>query len=637
MDELRQNIAKLQSKRKVPDFRRLLEDSELQDFQDGGDRVLDDWDRRPESRRHHGTPTRTSNRDGVTMSQRTSTGNRSGATANQTDREPRHPREDGDLEPSRRDDKTLDRTPYSRTNRAAGEYNEVSQTRHVRAGDYAVRRPTTTGDREATSRMYVVSERSESDGKQPIEPSRELSENKCASTVDRKDQSDKKTPIVKLGSYNGTGILENHLAKFVNIAEYYQWTTRDRLFFLKSSLDGPATQLLLELTAGATEADVIQLLRNRFGCANQQERFRAELRTRRRRPGETVQDLFLDIVRLLSLSYPGQSGELYQSIGRDCFLEALEDPELRIRVLDQQPTTMEQALAIVCRMQAYSNTTSGSASASKTEEADRRRVKTVVAVTSPPQTVATYIDERRIAQLERTIADQQREIRQLKSNEAVASHYNVGMQWTPPTGVQQQQQPIQQSNVGWYPYQASNGPSNWQQQPAMMEMPNQSFQTATEMNGPEKRYWNRKQQNRQPRVDRETCRLCLTKGHWQNSCPLRLRQHTEMSNNTRTDTARTHIDETQQKTVGTIDGDCPSETFMSIIVNGVVMHGLIDTGCDHSVCGSAVLPPDIELKPTDIKLAAANGTNIFVRGITCLNFTVNGTEMYVNVLCHCSA
>src|SRR5208282_1879833 len=111
--------------------------------------------------------------------------------------------------------------------------------------------------------------------------------------------------------------------------------------------------------------------------------------------------------------YPGQSGELYQSIGRDCFLEALEDPELRIRVLDQQPTTMEQALAIVCRMQAYSNTTSGSASASKTEEADRRRVKTVVAVTSPPQTVATYIDERRIAQLERTIADQQREIRQL--------------------------------------------------------------------------------------------------------------------------------------------------------------------------------------------------------------------------------
>ena len=404
------------------------------------------------------------------------------------------------------------------------------------------------------------------------------------------------------------------------------------MFFLKSSLDGPATQLLLELTAGATEADVIQLLRNRFGCANQQERFRAELRTRRRRPGETVQDLFLDIVRLLSLSYPGQSGELYQSIGRDCFLEALEDPELRIRVLDQQPTTMEQALAIVCRMQAYSNTTSGSASASKTEEADRRRVKTVVAVTSPPQTVATYIDERRIAQLERTIADQQREIRQLKSNEAVASHYNVGMQWTPPTGVQQQQQPIQQSNVGWYPYQASNGPSNWQQQPAMMEMPEQSFQATNEMNGPGKRYGNRKQQNRQPRVDRETCRLCLTKGHWQNSCPLRLRQHTEMSNNTHTDTARTHIDETQQKTVGTIDGDCPSETFMSIIVNGVVMHGLIDTGCDHSVCGSAVLPPDIELKPTDIKLAAANGTNIFVRGITCLNFTVNGTEMYVNVL-----
>lgn len=146
---------------------------------------------------------------------------------------------------------------------------------------------------------------------------------------------------IKLGTYDGSTPLETHLAKLENCSEYYHWSKRDRLCHLKASLDGHAGQVLWGLGSDASEDDVIKLLRNRFGNVNQMERFRAELGTRRRKPGESIQAVYQDIRRLLALGFPGQSGELCEIIGRDAFLEALADPKLRIRVLDQQPATLE--------------------------------------------------------------------------------------------------------------------------------------------------------------------------------------------------------------------------------------------------------------------------------------------------------
>jgi len=49
------------------------------------------------------------------------------------------------------------------------------------------------------------------------------------------------------------------------------------------------------------------------------ERFKAEMSMRRRKPGESVQELHNKIRRLLALSFPGESGVLYDIIGRDAF------------------------------------------------------------------------------------------------------------------------------------------------------------------------------------------------------------------------------------------------------------------------------------------------------------------------------
>ena len=110
----------------------------------------------------------------------------------------------------------------------------------------------------------------------------------------------------------------------------------------------------------------------------------------------------------MALGFPGQSGELCEVIGRDFFLDALVDPALRVRVLDQQPRTLDEALSIVCRMEAYSGTTSNAANADE-DESHRRKVRGVnlgkhqVDVPTAPSE-----DNRRLQHLEETLANQQR-------------------------------------------------------------------------------------------------------------------------------------------------------------------------------------------------------------------------------------
>jgi len=95
----------------------------------------------------------------------------------------------------------------------------------------------------------------------------------------------------------------------------------------------------------ASESDIRRILVSRFGTNDQEERFRDELRNRRRRPDESISALYIDIRRLLALLFPGESGDLYEEIRNDYFLDALADPALRTRVLDQMSKTLRRLTA----------------------------------------------------------------------------------------------------------------------------------------------------------------------------------------------------------------------------------------------------------------------------------------------------
>ena len=142
------------------------------------------------------------------------------------------------------------------------------------------------------------------------------------------------------------------MVKFENCSDYYDWNDRERLCHLRASLEGPAGQVLWDAGQQSSVNEVIRLLNNRFGSLNEEERYRCELKARRRHRGESLQTVYQDIRRLMALAFPGQSGPLWEIMARDTFLESLGDPALRLRVLERDPETLEQALKLATRLEA---------------------------------------------------------------------------------------------------------------------------------------------------------------------------------------------------------------------------------------------------------------------------------------------
>jgi len=159
-------------------------------------------------------------------------------------------------------------------------------------------------------------------------------------------------PTLKLGTFSGSTCLKTFLAKFENCSDYYEWTEKEKLCHLRASLEGPAGQVLWDAGQQSSVDELVRLLKNRFGCLNEEERYRSELKARRRRRGESLQSVYQDVRRLMALAFPGQSGSMWEVMARDAFVESLDDPSLRIRVLERDPTTLEEALKIASRLEA---------------------------------------------------------------------------------------------------------------------------------------------------------------------------------------------------------------------------------------------------------------------------------------------
>jgi len=108
--------------------------------------------------------------------------------------------------------------------------------------------------------------------------------------------------LLKLDPHSGEGQLETFLAKFRFLGQCLGWNERDRFHQLCASLTGEAGLVLWDLPSDATADFLIEQLRTRFGNEIHIEHFSAELRARRRRCGEPLQSLYLDIVCMTTLA-----------------------------------------------------------------------------------------------------------------------------------------------------------------------------------------------------------------------------------------------------------------------------------------------------------------------------------------------
>ena len=416
-------------------------------------------------------------------------------------------------------------------------------------------------------------------------------------------------PYVKLATYDGTKCLETFLAKFDNMANYLKWSDADRLFHLKASLEGSAGQILWDMGPQTTFLGVVQILRARFGNELQAERFRAELRARRRKSGETLQNLYQDICKLLAFAYPGQSNTAVGIIGRDAFLDALSDPNMRVKVLEREPKTLEEALNYASKFEAFARSSGVDRplSSDSFDGVDRNRSRNVRGIATSGSDQYDVDDLRHtVVALQRQLDNVQFQQQQMQTTVSNPFYYHGSYphdQNISQYAVSQPQTPT--SNPNWAmgtPAKGASKPENGGKQ-MVNQVPNKESGIGFGSRGGPK--------------DTDHCHRCKEVGHWSRDCPRRKGTVTSTTNNSSCNVISGNIS--------------PAELYVNAKIGNRQILCLFDTGCEHSVVGRKLVSTSV-FEPSDVKLFAANGTSMPVLGSLRLNFTLEGHPVTADLL-----
>ena len=121
------------------------------------------------------------------------------------------------------------------------------------------------------------------------------------------------------------------------------------------SLRGAACQLLRTLTPLKRQnyRELVNALSRRFNPENQTELFRAELRNFQRKGSQSLPELAQEIRRLVQLAYPTATPDVMDVLGRDSFIDALDDSDLRWRVYQVKAKSLDDAVCAAVEMEAY--------------------------------------------------------------------------------------------------------------------------------------------------------------------------------------------------------------------------------------------------------------------------------------------
>ena len=126
------------------------------------------------------------------------------------------------------------------------------------------------------------------------------------------------------------------------------WDDEEAAVFLSASLQGPALKVLLHHGEGEKKrhsySELLELLNGRFGPGERAENFLLELRNRRQKPKETIQELGQVIRELASFAYPEFTETARDRLARGHFSDAITSQSIREGIFRTKPTTLDEAI-----------------------------------------------------------------------------------------------------------------------------------------------------------------------------------------------------------------------------------------------------------------------------------------------------
>lgn len=155
---------------------------------------------------------------------------------------------------------------------------------------------------------------------------------------------------IKPDPYTGEEDWEQYISYFEDCAELCQWSNREKLLYLATSLKNQARVHYSSLTT--EEKGSFRLLTfnlaQRFGSRRQQSRWISKLQSRARERNETI-GAFGDDIRLLSQkAYVTLDREAQEMLALQQFYKNVS-PEMRCRLMDRDCRSIREAVEIVER------------------------------------------------------------------------------------------------------------------------------------------------------------------------------------------------------------------------------------------------------------------------------------------------
>jgi hypothetical protein len=360
---------------------------------------------------------------------------------------------------------------------------------------------------------------------------------------------------VILPSFDGYGDLNLFLQRFESIADHYRWPPEEVLFRMKQRITGDAEYVLGDAIHVTSVREFVNLLRIKFGSEAHAERYRAEL-SRLRRGTMTLEQLHLRVHSLVSRAMPGDWSRATEIYARDAFLNALNDDDLRRRIMlaCPPPDTLAAAFDLAVRASAFDVSFRPSESREEcgyTVPAEKRRKFTRKLTEEESTTDAAVV---RRAEFEQVLEDQRKLLAELDlCRERLAKAES-----------------------------------------ALADRPVEPTTAVTERRG-------------KVTVPFDVCRRCGGKGHWARECPLTVVSSNKGVNkkNASSGNARANVLNASRRP--------RCQVYLDIVYEGQSYRVLLDTGCDVSVIGAKILP-GLAYQECAQKMYAANASAVPIAG-----------------------